>query len=106
MVAIILSELIGADRDRPAQVFANDIDDRHWRSLARGVYPQSALADVPDVPIARYFHAVEEGYEADNQRRDMIVFARHNRVSGGRRPRRHHRGLRRRSIPARPLPPR
>lgn len=80
-VAMILSELMGAENRVSARVFATDIDEQALATARRGMYPHSALSGIPDALVASYFRTTEDGYEADKRLRDMIVFARHNLVS-------------------------
>lgn len=63
------------------QIFATDIDDDALNVARRGLYPASAMTEVPPELLDRYFKLTGTHYEAGKLLRDMIVFARHNLVS-------------------------
>lgn len=79
-LAMIVADLTTGPAAREIQIFATDIDERALAVARRGVYPASALGDLPDEVVAKYFHLVEGGHRVDKRLRDMIVFARHNLV--------------------------
>lgn len=79
-LAMIVSDLTTGSASRDVQIFATDIDERALAVARRGVYPPSALDDLPADVVAKCFHVVEGGYQVDTRLRDMILFARHNLV--------------------------
>lgn len=80
-VAILLSELLGANlSDYRVQIFATDIDLNAMAIARRGVYPESALAEIDPGLIARYFSTRDGHYEVNKFLRDLVVFARQDLV--------------------------
>ena len=80
-VAILLSELLGANlSDYRVQIFATDIDLNAMAIARRGVYPESALAEIDSGLIARYFSSRDGHYEVNKFLRDLVVFARQDLV--------------------------
>ncbi len=63
------------------QIFATDLDEDALNVARRGVYPSSAMHEVPQRDLDRYFRPVDQAFEARKILRDMIVFARHNLIS-------------------------
>ena len=78
-VAILLAELLGDEVDRwNVRIFATDVDADAVTFGRRGIYPDVALATVPDAFRARYFVPVEEGYEITKRVRGLVVFGEHD----------------------------
>ena len=76
-VAILLAELLGpALAEFRIQIFSTDIDLNAMAVARRGVYPDSALSEVPAELRERYFIHREDSYEVTKSIRDMVVFAR------------------------------
>ncbi|MGL4408732.1 MAG: EAL domain-containing protein, partial [Zoogloea sp.] len=80
-MAILFSEALGRHSRLRVQIFATDMDEEALNVARRGVYPASALADLPPEVLKRHFLSRPHAYEAAKHLRDMIVFARHNLVS-------------------------
>ena len=81
-IAMLFAEALG-DRlsQYKLQIFATDIDDEALNFARRGIYPASAMTEVPDELLNRYFQPMHRAYEVGKLLRDLIVFARHNLVS-------------------------
>ncbi|MGF1587617.1 MAG: CheR family methyltransferase [Bacteroidales bacterium] len=64
--------------DCDLKIFATDID-RHSLDIAgQGFYPDSIVADIDPVLLARYFTRKENGYQINEDVRKVVVFATHN----------------------------
>ncbi|WP_425049773.1 chemotaxis protein CheB [Psychromarinibacter sp. S121] len=80
-IAILAIEAMGgldkvaADR---LQVFATDIDERALTVGRAGVYPATALADIPQKYLARYFVLGDDRIEAKPRLKGHLMFTRHN----------------------------
>ncbi|ATI42734.1 hypothetical protein CBW24_12460 [Pacificitalea manganoxidans] len=68
-------EAIGEDR---VQIFATDIDKSALEVARRGVYPLSALHDVPEDLAQRYFHVEKDRVRVIARLRSCIMFSDHN----------------------------
>jgi two-component system, chemotaxis family, CheB/CheR fusion protein len=66
---------------RPVKIFATDIDKEALEHAARGIYPDSIVADLPDSRLRRFFSKEGSSYTVINQIRQMVVFANHNIIS-------------------------
>lgn len=60
------------------KIFASDIDRRAIETAGYGFYPDSILADVENVLLAKYFTRSGDGYQINKEVRNIIVFAPHN----------------------------
>lgn len=81
-IAMLFAEALGEKlAETRVQIFATDIDDDALNIARRGLYPAAAMTEVHPELLQRYFHLVNQAYEANKNLRDMIVFARHNLVS-------------------------
>lgn len=77
-MAIALHEKLsenGALPQHQVQIFGSDIDEPAIETARRGVYPESAVAELSEVRRKRYFHQVSDGYQINKPLRDMCVFA-------------------------------
>jgi two-component system CheB/CheR fusion protein len=76
-IAILLAE---ANRefgtDRGVKIFATDISDAAMESARRGVYPVTALKNVPPEWVQRYFTIEGDHATVSKRLRDMLVIAR------------------------------
>ncbi len=76
-IAILCSELMHKQQRRIAlQLFATDIDSDALAVARRGLYPASALADLPAPLLRRYFSPRGHFLEVAKSLRDLLVFAR------------------------------
>jgi two-component system, chemotaxis family, CheB/CheR fusion protein len=78
-IAILLMEVAEQLNFRgDIKVFASDIDRRAIEIAGKGYYPDSIVADVDPVLLAKYFRKKEDGYQINEDIRNNIVFATHN----------------------------
>jgi two-component system, chemotaxis family, CheB/CheR fusion protein len=77
-LAIVLSDLMAKRGERPVKIFATDVHPRSLEHAARATYDQSAVANVDDERLARYFIRSGDSYQVVPELRQMIVFAQHN----------------------------
>jgi two-component system CheB/CheR fusion protein len=74
-VAILLSELLGDDVDElDIRIFATDLDAESIAFGRRGLYPASALSDMPQDLIQKYFTKVEDAFQVKKRIRNLTVF--------------------------------
>jgi two-component system CheB/CheR fusion protein len=65
-------------RSLDIKVFGTDIDGESIAAAGRGVYPASALSDLPEAIRAKYFNQKDGGYAVTRELRESVVFARQN----------------------------
>src|SRR5436190_7187417 len=65
---------------RPVEVriFATDVDQAAIAFARRGIYPASAVADVPAELRNRYFHRSAGGFEVSKALRSEVIFGEHD----------------------------
>ncbi len=77
--ALFLSEFERRERpDLNLKVFATDIDPDALRIAANGVYPVTALQDVPLDLISRSFVHEGDNYRVTEKLRRCVIYSRHN----------------------------
>ena len=76
-LAIVFSELI-AEKSASGrlQVFATDIDNNALSVARRGIYNQTAMAEMAPEYVAKYFVSSGNGFEPTKELRDLVTFAR------------------------------
>jgi two-component system, chemotaxis family, CheB/CheR fusion protein len=62
------------------QIFATDLDNEAIEIARRGIYPENIANDVSQIRLNRFFNKTDEGFRANTEIREMIVFAQHNIV--------------------------
>ena len=78
-LAILTAELLGDELEEfTVRIFATDVDSAAVAYARRGVYPASALKDLPPDLVSRYFTALDSGYEVKKSVRRLTVFAPHD----------------------------
>ena len=79
-IAMLLIEQIALRQpDTEVQIFASDIDEEALMTARRGVYPESAVGDVPEERLRRFFTKTDDQtYQVNKRLRDAIVFAPQN----------------------------
>jgi PAS domain S-box-containing protein len=78
-LAIALAEVLGDDLERfGVRLFATDLDGEAVAFARRGIYPASALANLPADLVARYFAALDGEYEIKKRVRSLTVFGQHD----------------------------
>jgi two-component system CheB/CheR fusion protein len=79
---LLLEQLASAQKNCPVQIFATDVDDESLDVARRAVYPESIVADVSPVRLARFFTRVSESsYQVSKQLRETAIFARQDLIS-------------------------
>lgn len=80
-IAMLFAEEVRSQRRSiDIQVFATDIDERMLRIARDGIYPQSALADIPEDMRDLYTVARDGTFQISSRIRDMIRFSVHSLV--------------------------
>ncbi|BAE52133.1 EAL domain-containing protein [Paramagnetospirillum magneticum] len=76
-LAIMFSELV-SERGIGSrlQVFATDIDNNAMSVARRGIYNQTAMAEMPQEYVSKYFIPCGNGFEPTKELRDCVTFAR------------------------------
>lgn len=80
-LAMLFSEAMmenGAADNAKLQVFATDIDQNAIEVARRGFYPHSALDEVSDELVKKYFDKAPSGYTVKKMLREKMVFSYHN----------------------------
>lgn len=78
-LAILLAEALrAADTEIDVKIFATDIDRQALEFAGAGIYPESAVADIPEPLRTRYFVKVSDAYKISTDLRRMITFTVHN----------------------------
>lgn len=84
-LAILLSEALGNELEQfHIRIFATDADADAIAFARRGLYPTSALGNVPADMLSRYFLQEENYYQVRKRVRSLVVFGQHD--LGGRAP--------------------
>jgi two-component system, chemotaxis family, CheB/CheR fusion protein len=78
-LAILASEMLGAELERfSVRIFATDLDGEAVAFARRGVYPSSALKNVPAELRDRYLSRLDSAWEVRKHVRGMVVFGQHD----------------------------
>ncbi len=81
-IAMMFSEILGSRlKEYKIQIFATDIDRYALETANTGIYPESALKNVPEEFRKKYFRIKGDSYEVDKPLKAMILFSLHNVVS-------------------------
>jgi len=81
-LAILFDEALTGEENPPAlHVCATDIDEHALAIARRGQYPATALENLSQERIDRYFLPDAQGFEVGKWLRDSVAFARHNPMS-------------------------
>lgn len=74
-LAILVSELLGEDVDElDIRIFATDLDAESIAFARRGLYPSSALSDLPPELVQKYFTKVDDAYQVKKRIRNLTLF--------------------------------
>jgi two-component system CheB/CheR fusion protein len=74
-LAILLAELLGEElTEIDIRIFATDLDAESIAFARRGVYPSSALSDLPQDLIQKHFTAVDDAWQVKKRIRNLTVF--------------------------------
>ncbi len=79
-IAMLLDDALAVcgETGQPYKIFATDLDRHALEIAGQGLYPESALAGVPEDFRARYFTPDRGGHLIARQLREHMVFAKHN----------------------------
>lgn len=80
-IAILLAEALGgldAISSDSIQIFATDIDEDALNVGRKGVYPYSAVADIPESLLHKYFDVKQDLVYLKPKLRHFVMFSRHN----------------------------
>ena len=78
-IAIVLRELFDdLATPRKIQIYATDLDDRAITFARAGRYSEKIRTDVSEERLRRFFTKVDQGYQANRDVRETIVFAVHS----------------------------
>ncbi len=79
-IAMLLDDTLAecGEAGQPYKIFATDLDRRALEIAGQGLYPESALAGVPEEFRRRYFSPDRGAHQIGRQLREHMVFAKHN----------------------------
>jgi two-component system CheB/CheR fusion protein len=78
-LAILVAELLGEELEQfTIRIFATDLDSDAVAFARRGVYPASALKNVPAEMRERHLTHLESAWEVRKQLRAMVIFGQHD----------------------------
>ncbi|CAN5748310.1 hypothetical protein BH23ACT11_BH23ACT11_11130 [soil metagenome] len=78
-LALLVAEALGDELGQfDVRIFATDLDEEAIEFARHGIYSRSALEDVPQDMINRYFVRETGEFEINKQVRGMIVFGEHD----------------------------
>ena len=74
-LAIALAELLEHDVEAiPIRIFATDLDADAVAFARRGIYPASALKEMPPTLLSKYFTRIDGAYQIKKRIRNLTVF--------------------------------
>jgi len=80
-IAIVLLEYLGEHGlDANVQIFGTDVSEVALDRARSGTYPPSALQDVSEERLRRFFAKVDSNYQISKRIREMCVFAKQNLI--------------------------
>ena len=78
-LAMLISEALGDESDHfNVRIFATDLDEEAVNFARQGLYPEAALAGLPEDFVDNYFVEEDDGYQVKKRVRSMIVFGQHD----------------------------
>ncbi|HEY1987078.1 MAG TPA: CheR family methyltransferase [Terracidiphilus sp.] len=78
-LAILLLEYLSQNGlDTPVQIFGTDVSERSIETARAAVYPETAVSEMGQERLRRYFVRMESGYQVSKRVRDTCIFARQN----------------------------
>ena len=78
-LALLVAEAVATSPDPlPVRIFATDVDETALGFARRGIYPASAVTDVPEELVATYFTQRDGAFEATKAVRSLLVFGTHD----------------------------
>lgn len=81
-MAILFADYLEKNRlENEVKIFATDVEREALEYAARGTYPDSIAADLPERDLRRFFSKNGGSLSVNSQVRQMVVFAAHNIIS-------------------------
>lgn len=81
-VTMLIMELLNRQsRQLRVQVYATDIDVQALEVARNGVYPESAIADLPPEYVRQFFKKQGDFYHVNKDLREAVVFAQQNLIT-------------------------
>lgn len=78
-LAILVADLLEESGEAlPVRIFATDVAPEAIEFARRGIYPESALTDLPPDMVAKNFVMTDAGYEVRKSTRNLVVFGEHD----------------------------
>ena len=78
-IAMILSEILGSKAgEYKIQIFASDLDVVAIDTARKGLYPESAILDIPKKYKTKYFTVKSEQFEIIKPIKEMVIFSKHD----------------------------
>ncbi|HET7270715.1 MAG TPA: CheR family methyltransferase, partial [Rubrobacter sp.] len=78
-LAILVAEALGDELGQfNVRIFATDLDEKAIAFARNGIYTHSALANVPEALINRYFVKEDDNYQVNKLVRSMVIFGQHD----------------------------
>ena len=78
-IAMILSEILGAKAaEFKIQIFASDLDIVAIDTARKGIYPESAILDIPKKFKTKYFTVKGDQFEIIKPIKEMVIFSKHD----------------------------
>jgi chemotaxis protein methyltransferase CheR len=82
-MAMILADIMAADKTVSGQIFATDIDEVVLKKAKEGIYTEKSMAKLTDTQIHRHFTKLPDGtFQAKPQLQALIRFRPHDLMSG------------------------
>ncbi len=81
-IAILFADYLESKGKKTnVKIFATDIEKDAMEYAARGMYPESIAADLPDSGLRRFFNKEGNSFNVNTRIRQMVVIASHNLIS-------------------------
>jgi len=78
-IAMILADILGSSvTDYKIQIFASDLDVVAIETARKGLYPESAILDIPKKYKSKYFTVKSDQFEIIKPIKEMIIFSKHD----------------------------
>jgi chemotaxis protein methyltransferase CheR len=82
-LAMILSDIMAADKTVSGQIFATDIDEVVLKKAKEGIYPEKSMGKLSESQIHRHFTKLPDGtFQAKPHLQALIRFRPHDLMSG------------------------
>lgn len=77
-IAIILDEILNADRSKHIKIFATDIDEDAVKQARAGIFPEVTVSNISPERLKRYFNQKGNEFEVKPQLKEKVIFSRHD----------------------------